>query len=392
MTQTPPPDRARLEALVQQGVAALQRGDAAAARPCFQAICNSGQANVQMWLLLAQCCQMLDDRPAAHAALATVVQMDTNNPYALVMQGELFTKSGDDRAAVGWYNRALDAARMYQQLPPDLVQRLQKAEAEVTAIQGRFAGSMRRALADAGVDQTATGDRFAECLTILTGQTQPQLQQPTNFYFPGLPQRAFFDPAEFDWTAALEAQMPAIRAEAEAVLANRAGVAPYVEAPKDRPAKAHSLMNDPRWSAFHLFRNGQPLEPNAGRCPATMAALAGLPLPQIKAHSPMGLFSILAPHTHIQPHHGMLNTRLICHLPLIVPTGCRLRVGNHTRTVEAGKMLIFDDSIEHEAWNDSDAIRVVLIFEIWRPELSAAERAGLTALFESVAGYDADQA
>jgi aspartyl/asparaginyl beta-hydroxylase (cupin superfamily) len=381
-----------MEALAQQGVAALQRGDAAAARPCFQAICNTGQANVQMWLLLAQCCQMLDDRAAAHTALATVVQMDANNPYALVMQGELFTKSGDDRAAVGWYNRALDAAQMYQQLPPDLVQRLNKAQAEVAAIQGRFADTMHRALADAGVDQSATGERFGECLTILTGQAQPQLQQPTNFYFPGLPQRAFYDPAEFGWTAALEAQMPAIRAEAEAVLANRAGVAPYVEAPKDRPAKAHSLMNDPRWSAFHLFREGKPLEPNASRCPATMAALAGLPLPYIKAHSPMGLFSILAPHTHIQPHHGMLNTRLICHLPLIVPPGCRLRVGNHTRTVEAGKMLIFDDSIEHEAWNDSDDIRVVLIFEIWRPELTAAERAGLTALFESVAGYDADQA
>ena len=106
----------------------------------------------------------------------------------------------------------------------------------------------------------------------------------------------------------------------------------------------------------------------------------------------MALFSILAPHTHIQPHNGMLNTRLICHLPLIVPPGCRLRVANHTRSVAAGKMLIFDDSIEHEAWNDSDDIRVVLIFEIWRPELTAAERGGLTALFESVAGYDADQA
>lgn len=386
------PDRPRLEALANQGVSALQRGDARAARPCFEAITASGQANVQMWLFLAQCCDMLDDRPAARAALADVIRQDANNPYALVMMGEILTRDGDDRAAVGWYGQALDAANLYPQLPPDLVQRLQRAEAEVGAIQGRFAAAMSRALGAAGVDEAAAGERFGETLAILTGRTRPFLQEPTNFYFPGLPQRAFYDPAEFAWVPALEAAQPAIRAEAQAVLADRAGVAPYVEAPPDRPAKAHSLMNDPRWSAFHLFRGGTPLEANAGRCPATMAALASLPLPHIAGRSPMALFSILAPHTHIKPHNGMLNTRLICHLPLIVPPDCRLRVGNHTQHVQAGKMLIFDDSIEHEAWNDSNDVRVVLIFEIWRPELTAAERAGLTALFESVAGYDADQA
>ncbi|WP_156256745.1 aspartyl/asparaginyl beta-hydroxylase domain-containing protein [Sandarakinorhabdus oryzae] len=384
-------DRAQLQTLAQQGVAALQRGDAAAARPCFETITASGQANVQMWLLLAQSCDMLDDRLAARAALGRVLQEDGNNPYALVMMAETLTRDGDDRAAIGWYSQALNAAALYPQLPPDLLQRLQRAEAEVAAIQGRFAAAMNRALASAGVDEAAAGERFGEALTILTGRTRPYLQEPTNFYFPGLPQRAFYDPAEFAWTAALEAQMPAIRAEAEAVLADRAGVAPYVEAPPDRPAKAHSLMNDPRWSAFHLFQAGQPLETNASRCPATMAALANLPLPHIAGRSPMALFSILAPGTHIKPHSGMLNTRLICHLPLIVPPDCRLRVGNHTRTVEAGKMLIFDDSIEHEAWNESDAVRVILLFEIWRPELTAAERAGLTALFESVAKYDQDQ-
>jgi aspartyl/asparaginyl beta-hydroxylase (cupin superfamily) len=383
-------DRARLDSLAQQGIAALQRGDAAAARPCFAAITAAGGASVQMWLLLAQSCDMLDDRAAARAALGEVMAADANNPYALVMMAETLTRDGDDRAAFGWYGRALDAATLYPQLPPDLVQRLARAEAEVGAIKGRFAATMHRALADAGVN--AAGARFEEALNILSGHTRAFVQEPTNFYFPGLPQRAFYDPADFAWTAALEAQMPAIRDEAQAVLADRAGVAPYVEAPADRPAKAHSLMNDPRWSAFHLFRAGKPVPDHARRCPATMAALARLPLPRVAGRSPMALFSILAPGTHIKPHNGMLNTRLICHLPLIVPANCRLRVGNHTRSVEAGKMLIFDDSIEHEAWNDSNEVRVVLIFEIWRPELSAAERQGLTALFESVAGYDADQA
>ena len=102
----------------------------------------------------------------------------------------------------------------------------------------------------------------------------------------------------------------------------------------------------------------------------------------------MALFSQLRPHTHIPPHWGMLNTRLICHIPLIVPPYCRLRVGNDVRDVTAGKAMIFDDSIEHEAWNDSDETRIVLLFEIWRPELDAAERAALTTMFEAISAYE----
>jgi aspartyl/asparaginyl beta-hydroxylase (cupin superfamily) len=83
----------------------------------------------------------------------------------------------------------------------------------------------------------------------------------------------------------------------------------------------------------------------------------------------------------------MLNTRLICHLPVIVPPGCRLRVGNTTRSVEQDKVLIFNDSIEHEAWNDGDAVRVVLLFEIWHPDLTADERTALAALYEAIGAY-----
>ena len=101
----------------------------------------------------------------------------------------------------------------------------------------------------------------------------------------------------------------------------------------------------------------------------------------------MALFSVLRPGTRIPPHHGMINTRLICHLPLVVPPGCGLRVGNETRMVEAGRMMIFDDSIEHEAWNESDSTRAILLFEIWRPELDEAERRALTALYEAIGLY-----
>lgn len=381
------PAKASLEALAHAGIAALQRGDAAAARQAFDKIIVSGRATPQIWLLLAQSCQLLGDHEAARAALAPVHAADAGNPYALVMQGEMHAADEDDSAAVVWFDRALGAAAGLAGLPADLVARLDAATVLRTTLVGRFRTAMSAALVDAGIDEAGAGERFAESLAIVAGQTRPHLQEPTSFYFPGLPQRAFYDPADFPWATALAAAAPAITAEAAAVLADRAGMAPYVQRPADRPAKPHSLMDDPRWSAFHLMQNGQPVSANAARCPATMAAIRDLPIPVISGRSPMVLFSVLAPGTHIQPHHGMLNTRLICHLPLIVPPDCRLRVGNSIRNVRGGEVLIFDDSIEHEAWNDSDQMRAILLFEIWRPDLTAAERRALTVMFESVSRY-----
>jgi aspartyl/asparaginyl beta-hydroxylase (cupin superfamily) len=83
----------------------------------------------------------------------------------------------------------------------------------------------------------------------------------------------------------------------------------------------------------------------------------------------------------------MLNSRLICHLPLIVPPGCAIRVGSEVRAWEEGKLLIFDDSIEHEAWNRSEELRVILLFEIWRPEIGDGERRALTTIFEAITDY-----
>ena len=84
----------------------------------------------------------------------------------------------------------------------------------------------------------------------------------------------------------------------------------------------------------------------------------------------------------------MVNTRLICHLPLIVPENCgALRVGNEMRAWTEGEMLIFDDSIQHEAWNDSDKERVVLLFDIWRPELSEEERALVGTVLTAARSY-----
>lgn len=369
------------------GIAALRRGDARAARAAFAPVEAAGHGTHQMRLLLAQACTMLGDAPAAHRALDGVLAAEPTNLYALIMRGDLLTKAGDPRAAVSWYQAALTQAPRAGKLPADLLAMLRRAQAAVASSGSTFEAHLDGHLRDNGVAAAAVGPRFTEALEILAGRAEVQLQQPTSFYYPGLAQRAFFERDEFAWIAELEAKAPAIREELALLLEDEAALTPYVTAEQNRPAKRHALLADPRWSAFHLYRGGLPISQNVARFPATMAALSALPIPHIAGRSPMVLFSVLRPGTHIPPHHGMINTRLICHLPLIVPPGCHLRVGNHKRAVEPDRMMIFDDTIEHEAWNGSDAVRVVLLFEIWRPDLDETERTALTTLYEAIGAY-----
>jgi aspartyl/asparaginyl beta-hydroxylase (cupin superfamily) len=372
---------------IEAGIAALRRGDARAARTAFQAVEAAGRSTHQMQLLLAQACTMLGEGPAAHLALDQVLSAEPTNLYALVMRADLLARSGDNRAAVSWYQAALTQAPRAGQVPQDLITMLRRAEAAVAESGAMFEAHLHDHLRERGVVLASVGSRFTEAVEILAGRAQVQLQQPTSFYYPGLAQRAFFERDEFAWIPAIEAATDVIAAELEALLLDEGALTPYVKPEPNRPTKRHALLDDPRWSAFHLYWAGSPIAENVARFPGTMAALASLPIPHITGRSPMVLFSVLRAGTHIPPHHGMINTRLICHLPIIVPARCTLRVGNHKRAVERGRMMIFDDTIEHEAWNDSGETRIVLLFEIWRPDLQDAERTALTALYEAIGAY-----
>lgn len=382
--------RAWLEAEAQRGIGALQNGDFAAARDAFAQVTGSGTASAQAWLFLAQACEGLGDADTGLTAVDQVLAEDQANPFALMMKGDIYARRGDHRAAVSFYRMGIRVAETLPQPPGDLAERVERARRAVSEAEGQFERHLETALAERGVDKLPP--RFAEALAIAAGKQPVYLQEPTSFYYPGLPQRAWYDAADFAWARALEAAAGDMRAEIEAVLAEDRGLVPYVEETADRASRGHSLLNDARWSAFHLWREGQPVAENADRCPLTMRLLEQAPIPRIRGRSPMALFSVLRPGTHIPPHTGMLNTRLICHIPLVVPAGCRLRVGAETRDVVEGQAMIFDDSIEHEAWNDGDAVRAVLLLEVWRPEIGDDERQALTAMFETVTGYSADQA
>lgn len=315
------------------------------------------------------------------APLRQALGRNPRDMAALLAMGRLKAEAGDDRAATGFFRAALAQA---QATPPpaQLHGALRAAQAWLQEASARYT----RHLLD-GVGDVSGLPRVAHALDLLLGRSPLYLQQPSLFYFPGLPQKPFYERSDFPWLADIEAMIPDMAAEARAILADGVGMRPYVETPADRPAPNNPLRDDPAWSAFFLWRGGKVQEANAARAPAMMRALELAPIPRIANRSPMALMSVLRPGTHIQPHHGMLNTRLIVHVPLVTAPACAIRVGPETRSWEPGQSLLFDDSFEHEAWNRGSETRAVLLFEIWRPEISADERAVLTRLFETIDRY-----
>lgn len=113
-----------------------------------------------------------------------------------------------------------------------------------------------------------------------------------------------------------------------------------------------------------------------------------MPLVRVRDHAPETLFSILRPGTHILPHHGVTNTRLVTHLPLVVPIDCALRVGGEIHRWQEGRYVTFDDTFEYEAWNRSEHNRAVLIVDSWNPDLSAAEQAAVADLVAAIGDFN----
>jgi aspartyl/asparaginyl beta-hydroxylase (cupin superfamily) len=304
---------------------------------------------------------------------------------SLLSRADDYAAKGDVRSAVAFYQAALKSVRDGRALDQQSISRLKAAQAFVGARAREFQQALERAVGEANPEGAVEQVRLHHSLAMLKGERQVYQQQPSVFYYPYLAQRQYFEREEFDWVPALEAATGDIRDELLALVKEGADFRPYVQDHPDRPYRDfHGLNDNPDWTALYLWKDGERVEENAKRCPRTMAALERVPLSRIGSRTPAVLFSRLEPGAHIPPHAGMLNCRLICHLPLIVPNGCWLRVGNETREWQEGKLLIFDDSFEHEAKNPSDELRIILLFDVWRPELGEGERAGISGVFEAI--------
>jgi aspartate beta-hydroxylase len=213
-------------------------------------------------------------------------------------------------------------------------------------------------------------------------------QAPRFFHVPGLPAPPWFDPASIPWLPTLESATATLRGEATAILAARAGIEPFLAAPDGVSLDPYLGGGaDARWDAFFFYRDGVRHGAAAARAPRTAALLESLPLVRIRDHAPEICFSILAPGTHIKPHHGVTNARIVVHLPLIVPSGCTLTVAGDERHWHEGLAWAFDDTYLHEARNAGDEPRVILLMDAWNPYLTDAERLAFTAVVEGIGEF-----
>lgn len=372
------------------GVHALRTRDPAQARQWLERAVAADSSNAAMFLNLATSLRELGDAEAESKALERALTLQPHFTLALIQKGSLLERSGQARQAARTYHRALLTLRPDTPVPKSWQPAIEHARRTVLANLNQLDAWLKERMQEVRAKFAAERqDRVDDCLGALVGRNRIYVQQPTYSHFPRLPAIQFYEREEFPWVAAVEQATEEIRAELAALLASsREQFSPYLTHSPDEPLNQWRELNQSRrWSALFLYKDGERQETNAARCPKTLAALEQAPIVRIAHRGPTHFFSLLEPKTRIPPHTGTTNTRLTVHLPLVVPSGCGFRVGTQVREWQPGKLLIFDDTIEHEAWNDSDQDRVILIFDIWNPLLTPAERELMTVATAAIAEF-----
>ena len=360
--------------------AVILLSEAAEARP----------GDAELWMKVAALHRATGNPPAALDAVNRALVVSPLDFTMLLMKASLLQRMGHPESGQAWVHAL--AQKPSADVPPQIAAVV--AEGERHRVEWLDAREAKLKSALGPVEQAATGDerrRIERFRDNAIGRTKPYYSNPTHFFFPELAQREFHPRTLFPWLDELEEATETIASEFKAVMASeRAELVPYIQYEEHLPlAQWKPLNRNPDWTAIHLWRNGESVDANARHCPETMKLLEGFPQPEVRGSGPNAMFSLLAPGTAIPPHVGVSNARLVCHLPLVVPEGCWFRVGAETRFWKRGEAFVFDDTIEHEALNPSNELRVVFIFDIWHPDLSATERDAVAALIGSEGGVGA---
>ena len=377
------PRAERPDPRVAQADRAAAGGQVAAALALLEPIIAAGEADIDLWRRIASLRRAAGDADGALAAIDAGLAGAPLDFVALLFRASLLEQRGDgaageacgralaqlpERSAAG-FDRARGRAR---------AERVGGAPAAARAHARRGAGRPRPALS---ADERNKAGR----LILEPDAADPRVAQRADpiSTIPASASASSTIAARFAWLAAWEAATDTIADEFAAGgrrRIGRAGTPTFAYAAHAPVAQWAKLNHSRDWTAIHLINRGEVVEANARHCPRTMALLAKFPQPQISGCGANAMFSLLAPGTRIPPHGGVANFRLVAHLPLIVPGGCWFRVGGETREWRRGEAFVFDDCIEHEAANESDALRVVMIADCWHPDLGAAERAAIAAI------------
>lgn len=377
-------------ALVRDAEAALRQRDVAVALELLGRAEAAAPAEISIKMLKASALRFRGDLDGALASLDSVLAIDPYHFVALLSKGSLLERLAGPRIAARFYRDILEAAPAEDQTPPALAAPIAHARRMVAENSDALADFLRDRVASVKSRHGGGSiSRFEEALDIYAGRRRPFGQEPLLLHYPQLPAIPFYDRDLFPWLGELEAATDMIRAELEVALKKaRDEFAPYVAYPPGSPVgQWGELNNSMNWRSLWLWKDGRRQDDACAVCPGTAALLGRLPMADQPGFAPTALFSALEGATHIPPHTGSTNARLLVHLPLILPGPARFRVGNETRDWKMGEAWVFDDSINHEAWNDADQLRVILIFDIWNPFLSEAERELIGALMEARNSY-----
>lgn len=366
---------------------ALIEGRAGQAREMLERAVEDAPKDAVLWLVLARTYRVLGE-PTLHLhALDRALVADPYCYPAMLEKAALLEHGGRKRIAAKLFTDALKIAPPDEALPRELFELVQHGRTAV-AQNAQELERYLRARVDSP-DIAPYAPRTEECLGIATGRRKIFTQQPSLLYVPWLPSIPFYDRELFPWLSQLESATAAIREEYLAA-AHGASDAfrPYVSHPEGAPVGQWAELNhSSRWNSLHLWKSAERFDEICELCPKTVEAVRKVPVIEIENFAPTVLFSVLAPRTRIPPHSSVTNARLVIHLPLIVPEECAFRVGNETREWKEGEAWVFDDTINHEAWNKSDAYRVILMIDIWNPLLTAEERRFIPRLLNGMRDY-----
>jgi aspartate beta-hydroxylase len=376
--------------LNELGLRMMQRGDPARARELFQRATQADPGHPNLWSNLASSLHELNLPHEELDALERALALEPRHLASLLQKGSLLEATGDPHNAARAWRNALATLPPGTAPPETVAAMIEHAREAIAKDDAALASAIEERLG--GIRERHGGGQYRRvehCIDLLTGRRSRFTPQPTFMYFPEMPAVEFFERDEFPWLDAIEAASDEIRAELMTVLvSDREGLEPYIAYPEGTPLNQWKELNKSRrWSAYFLWNQSVPQPAHLARCPRTAQVLKGAPQCDVAARGPTAFFSILDAGTRIPPHTGVTNTRLTVHLPLIVPPGCGFRVGSETREMVPGKAWVFDDTIEHEAWNLSDVPRAILIFDIWNPFLTPAERDLIRAVTEAVGTY-----
>lgn len=333
----------------------------------------------------------MGDSAAAMTALNAALVLQPYHLPAMLSKGSLLEEQGRRKEAAAIYRNAMAFAPDTSHMPPPLAKSYEHAVAVVQAdnenMRSFLLENLEAVQGKYGRDETK---RFSECLQIFTGFARPQLPQPTMLYFPAIPPVSYFDRSLFPWIEEFEAATADIQREFQEILASPAAdeFSPYINYPPGAPVNQWGQLNKSRrWSTYFFWKDGVKNDDAYKRAPMTGKAIDRLPQFDAPQYGPAAFFSSLAGKSHIPPHVGSSNVRSIVHLPLELPGPAWFRVGNERRDWKIGEAFVFDDSVDHEAMNEADTTRTILIVDIWNPYLTAAERELISVLLPTTLRY-----